>query len=126
MVPTQRDERMQAQEGLFIAGATQDAPGQPTGLEGFPFDAKKPPGKERLAALFAPEERTAGRPSALPFYALIVRPRIKRSVVPHLEGTFDRRESTLFPDPDGYVQALLGSRIDLTMHVEPARPDTDG
>lgn len=125
VLPTQRDERMQAQEGLFIAGAVQEAPNQPPGLEGFPFDAKKPPGADKLKVLFAPDERSRGRPSALPFCVLVIPPNVKRSVVPHLEGTFDRRESTLFPDLDGYVQALERSRIDLTVPATTEQPDPE-
>lgn len=123
VLPTQRDERMQAQEGLFIAGAVRRAPNQPSGLEGFPFDAKKPPGRDKFEALFASDDRSRGRPSVLPFCVLIVPPRIKRKVVRHLEGTFDRRESTLFPDLDGYVQALRESWVDLTVPVATEQPN---
>lgn len=117
--PTIRDERMQVQEGLFLASAVRDTPSRPAGLEGFELGQMTAPGAERLAALFGPEERPQGRPPVLPFCVLVIPPTVKHRVLPHLEGTYNRRYSTLLPDLDGDVQALREG------YVEPRPPLDD-
>jgi len=82
--PTVRDARMQAQEGLFISAALPSDPTPPAALEDFDLTPSAAPGSERLSKLFAPDDRTAGRPVSLPFCALVIPPAVKARALPHL------------------------------------------
>jgi len=110
--PTYPDARMTAQEGLFLAGAM---PHQlvDDGVDDLPIRLGKPPTQKSLAGLFTATERRQGRPLALPFCALIVPANIKNRIRPHLEGTYNRSYKTLFPDPDGFAEALRTNRVNL-------------
>jgi hypothetical protein len=111
--PSVPDARMQAQEGLFIAGVMPETQSV-AGVDGLPMPTAMPPGVDRLAALFAPEERKAGRPRALPFCAVVIPADIKAKMLRHLEGTFNRRRSTIYPDLDGFRDAMDSRMVDLT------------
>lgn len=112
--PTIRDERMRAQEGLFLASATPERPVQPGGLDGMHAAGSVPPGLERLAALFAAEERGRGTPPLLSFASVVVPPHVKRKLLLHLRGTYDRDFRTLFPDLTGFADAGRAGLLDLT------------
>ena len=101
--PTLRNARMQAQEGLFISGVVPLDP-SPTGIDGLPVPFGKAPGRERLADLFS-GERGAGRPARLPFCAIVIPASIKKKVKLHLTA-LNRRRSTMYPDIDGFRDAL--------------------
>lgn len=92
--PSVPDARMQAQEGLFIAGA---APATPSlkGVDGLPLRVGEPP-QEKLGALFAVEDRRVGRPVRVPFLVLVVAPALKQRMLPHLEATYNRNQRVLF------------------------------
>jgi hypothetical protein len=123
--PAEPGPRLRAQEGLFLSGAVP--PGRtPAGVDGLPLPFAGPPGRERLASLVAVGERTAGRPSRLPFCAIVVPGRMKARIREHLTA-LDRRRSTVYPDADGFADALRDG--DVRLHplpeVVPAHDDVD-
>lgn len=122
--PTLPDPRMRAQEGLFISGAVPSRGGV-EGIDGFPLTSSVPPGNERLSSLLGAEGRGPGRPQALPFCALIIPPSLKRRLLPHLEGTYNRSYRALFPDIAGFKTAVDEGRIDLRWD-EPLSPASEG
>ena len=101
--PTLPSARMQAQEGLFISGVVPLDP-SPTGIDGLPVSLGQAPGPEKLANLFS-GERGAGRPARLPFCAIVIPAGIKKKVKGHLTA-LNRRPSTMYPDVDGFRNAL--------------------
>lgn len=109
--PTVRNARMQAQEGLFISGAVSLEP-SPTGIDGLPLPFVEPPGQGKLATLFSQGERRAGRPARLPFCAIVIPARIKKKIKEHLTA-LNRRRSTMYPDVDGFRDALRDSGVNL-------------
>ncbi|MGY1604464.1 FRG domain-containing protein [Geodermatophilus sp. SYSU D00815] len=123
--PTLRTARLQAQEGLFLAGAAPLGPA-PAGIDGLPLPSAEPPGREKLASLVAPGERAAGRPGRLPFCAVVVPARMKRKIREHLTA-LNRRRSTVYPDVEGFRDALRDG--DVRLHplpeVVPAHDDVD-
>jgi len=123
--PTGARARLRAQEGLFLSAAVPVGPALP-GVDGLPRPAGEPPGPARLAALFAPEERAAGRPARVPFCAVVIPARIKRKVKEHLTA-LDRRRSTVFPDVDGFRDALRDGEVALhpLPDAVPAADDTE-
>ena len=104
--PTIRNERMKAQEGLFLGGG-MPLLGQVSYVDDLPLPDERAPGADRLAALFAENERTAGRPATLPFCALVIPAGVKRQMRAHLAGTYSISNRTLFPDVDGLRDALV-------------------
>jgi len=122
--PAVQDARTRAQEGLFLSGAVPAAPAVP-GVDGLSLSSVDPPGQARLASLFAPEERGAGRPARLPFCAVVIPARIKRKIREHLTA-LDRRRSTLHPDADGFRDALRDGEVALhpLPDAVPAHDDT--
>ncbi|MFI0269815.1 FRG domain-containing protein [Streptomyces luteogriseus] len=111
--PTFRDARMQAQEGFFISAAAVDGFSIP-GIDGIPFPHAPTPGAAAFENLFAPDERKAGRPKALPFAALVIPTKIKQQMLKHLSGTYNRSYRTLFPDVNGFTTALRQGNVDLS------------
>ncbi|MGY1619948.1 FRG domain-containing protein [Geodermatophilus sp. SYSU D00691] len=123
--PTRPTPRLQAREGLFLSGAVPLGP-SPAGVDGLPLPAAGPPGRDRLAKLFAPEERGAGRPTRLPFCALVVPGRMKKAIREHLNA-LNRRRSTIYPDVAGFRDALREDAVPLhpLPDVVPAHDDVD-
>ncbi|NYJ08720.1 FRG domain-containing protein [Petropleomorpha daqingensis] len=109
--PARRSERMQAQEGLFLSGAVPVG-AAPAGADGLPLPFSDPPGKERLANLFSPAERAAGRPTRLPFCAIVIPGRMKKKLRDHLVA-LHRRRSTVYPDAAGFRDALRDGEVAL-------------
>jgi hypothetical protein len=109
--PAQRTPRMQAQEGLFLTGAVPVG-AAPAGVDGLPLPFSDPPGKERLANLFSPAERAAGRPTRLPFCAIVVPGRMKKKLREQLSA-LNRRRSTVYPDAEGFRDALRDGEVPL-------------
>lgn len=127
--PTLRDDRMRAQEGLFLASTTPAAPVEPPGLDGMFVAAGEAPGRDRFAGLFAPVERGRGAAPQLPFCALVVPPSTKRKLAAHLRGTYDRDFRTMFPDLAGFADAHRQGVLDVSDPIEPEEPvfgDADG
>ncbi|WP_448628169.1 FRG domain-containing protein [Geodermatophilus sp. URMC 64] len=109
--PTLPTPRMQAQEGLFLSGAVPLGP-SPAGIDGLPLPYAAPPGRDKLAKLFAPDERGAGRPTRLPFCALVIPGRMKKAIREHLTA-LNRRRSTVYPDADGFRDAVRDGGVQL-------------
>lgn len=109
--PSLPDQRMTAQEGLFIAGVTPVA-SSITGVESFPLAGAVAPGGDALRALFAPDERGPGRPRRLPFVALMIPPRLKARIRNSLRDTYNRRRQVLFPDLAGLAEAFRLHQLD--------------
>ena len=121
--PTEQTARMRAREGLFLAGAVPLGP-TPAGVDGVPLPFTEPPGRAKLASLFAPGERSAGRPSRLPFCAVVIPGRMKRAIREHLTA-LNRRRSTLYPDADGLRDALADDDVRLHPLPEVVSPFDD-
>jgi hypothetical protein len=107
--PALPDERMKAQEGYFLGSAipkNHKAPGvlgmNPSGPA---------PGNDKLERLLA-AERGAGRPSSLPLCAIVIPAHVKEKIRGPLKRTFNRRRRVLFPDVDGFRDALRRSQLD--------------
>jgi hypothetical protein len=109
--PARRTPRMQAQEGLYLSGAVPVG-AAPAGVDGLPLPFSDPPGKERLANLFSPAERAAGRPTRLPFCAIVIPGRMKKKLREHLVA-LNRRRSTVYPDAEGFRDALRDGDVPL-------------
>jgi hypothetical protein len=111
--PTVPNARMAAQEGLFLSGVVP-VTGPGDGIDGLPMQLGSPPGKEKLAALFGEGRRQAGRPTRLPFCALVIPADLKATIRNHLTA-LNRRRSVLYPDVDGFRDAYRGSHVDLDL-----------
>ena len=110
--PSYPDQRMRAQEGLFISGAVPSSP-EARGVDGLPLMDQQAPGADALQALFAGRARSAGRPRSLSFVVLVVPPSLKVRMIDPLETTYNRRRRTLFPDVAGFAEAVRADAIDL-------------
>ncbi|WP_133379190.1 FRG domain-containing protein [Klenkia marina] len=109
--PTDPDRRTAAQEGLYLTGVVPRT--EPVrGLDGLPLRPGTPPGKQKLADLFAEGRRRAGRPGRLPFCALVVPADLKRTIRTHLTAV-GRQRAVLFPDVDGFRDAVRDDDVDL-------------
>lgn len=125
--PSLPDARMQAQEGLFISGTM--AADSVVGVDGIPMTDAPAPGGDALAALFGAGDRARGRPRTLPFCVLVIAPTLKRRLLPHLQGTYNRAYRNLFPDVDGFRDALGRGGVELANPdnlVDSDDEDTDG
>jgi hypothetical protein len=109
--PALRTPRMQAQEGVFLSGAVPVG-AAPAGIDGLPLPFSDPPGREKLTNLFAPGERGSGRPARLPFCAIVIPGRMKKKLREHLTA-LNRRRSTVYPDVDGFRDALRDGDVPL-------------
>ena len=107
--PALPDRRMQAQEGLFFASAVPKWR-QPSGINGMFTSASNPVGKEVFES-FLENNRRRGRPPSIPFCAIVIPKPVKDRMIAHLNGTYNRTESVLFPDIDGFQVALKGNRV---------------
>jgi hypothetical protein len=115
--PTIRNERMKAQEGLFLGGGMPSL--SPVSyVDDLPLPDERAPGKNRLQALFSESERSPGRPASLPFCALVIPSAVKSQMRSHLAGTYSISNRTLFPDVDGLRDALL-SRTGPSVTLDP-------
>jgi hypothetical protein len=110
--PSLPDERMKAQEGTFIGGAMSIG-GDIPGVDDVPIRGRVPPGQARFKALFKPSERSTGRPAEIPLCALVIPTQVKRLMRSHLAGTYNRSRRSLFPDIDGFRDALLVNDVAL-------------
>lgn len=109
--PAEPDRRTAAQELAYLSGVVPRT--QPAcGVDGLPLRLGSPPGKQKLADLFAEGRRRAGRPGRLPLCAVVVPADLKRTIRTHLTAV-DRRRSTLFPDVDGFRDAYLDDELEL-------------
>lgn len=98
------DERMKAQEGYFLASSTPTKPSIP-GVEGL-YLKGSPPGAADLELMKFTFGRGRGRPTKLPFCAIVISARVKKQMREPLKNTYNRRPRVLFPDIDGFREAL--------------------
>lgn len=99
--PALPDERMKAQEGFFLGSAVPPSVAVPDVL-GIHLKGRAP-GTALLEGLRV--ERKQGRPSALPFCAIVIPDAVKKKLREPLERTYNRRRRVLFPDVDGFRDA---------------------
>lgn len=107
--PALPDERMKAQEGFFI-GSHFPTHHRTPGVLGFnPIGSA--PGRDKLRKLLA-TERGPGRPASVPLCAIVIPARVKDMIRDPLKRTYNRRRRVLFPDVDGFREALARNQLD--------------
>lgn len=102
---------MKAQEGFFLGSAiptTYLAPG----VRGINVTSKTPLGSGRLRKLLDLENRGRGRPAKVPFIAIVIPADVKAKVRNPLKRTYNRRPRVMFPDVDGFRDALRRRQLD--------------
>jgi hypothetical protein len=101
---------MRAQEGFFIGSAIPLQHKAP-GVLGFnPLGSA--PGPDKLGKLLS-AEKGKGRPANLPFCAIVIPAAVKDKIRDPLKRTYNRRRRVLFPDVDGFREAMLRGQLDL-------------
>ncbi len=95
---------MKAQEGMFVGGPMLPGENIPL-VDDIPLNHHAGPGADKFEALFAAEERTVGRPAAVPFCALVIPTPVKERMRRHLAGTYNRSRATPFRT-DGFRDAI--------------------
>lgn len=58
------------------------------------------------------KEKGRGRPANLPFCAIVVPAAVKDKIRDPLKRTYNRRRRVLFPDVDGFREALARDQLD--------------
>ena len=106
--PALPDDRMKAQEGYFLGSVFPNKHRVP-GVIGY-NPTGRVPGKEKLKKLLA-SERGPGRPVKLPLCAIVIPPDVKRKLRDPLRRTYNRRRRVLFPDVDGFKEALMKGQL---------------
>lgn len=107
--PALPDERMKAQEGFFL-GSAVPAKHKAPGLLGFnPLGAA--PGLDKLSKLLF-KEKGPGRPANVPFCAIVIPAHVKDKIRDPLKRTYNRRRRVLFPDVDGFRDAVIRGQLD--------------
>lgn len=109
--PALPDERMKAQEGFFLGSAVPEQHKVPGVLGLNPIGSLSPPGIEKLGKLLS-TERGKGRPARLPFCAIVIPAAVKDKLRDPLKHTYNRRRRVLFPDVDGFREALASRHLD--------------
>ncbi len=107
--PALPDERMKAQEGFFLGSAVPNRHKTPGVLGLNPIGSK--PGDEKLEKLLV-RESGPGRPARLPFCAIVIPPQVKDKLRDPLKRTYNRRRRVLFPDVDGFRDAVARGELD--------------
>jgi hypothetical protein len=107
--PALPDERMKAQEGFFLGSAVPRSHKTPGVLGMNPIGPA--PGDEKLDKLLT-QEKGPGRPANLPFCAIVIPPHVKDKIRDPLKRTYNRRRRVLFPDVDGFRDALERDQLD--------------
>ncbi|WP_103355643.1 FRG domain-containing protein [Amycolatopsis sp. CA-128772] len=107
--PALPDERMKAQEGFFIGSAVPKRHKAPGVLGVNPIG--QAPGAEKLSKLLS-AEKGPGRPASLPFCAIVIPAAVKDKLRDPLKRTYNRRRRVLFPDVDGFREALIRGQLD--------------
>ena len=101
--PALPDERMKAQEGYFL-GSTVPVQHKAPGLLGL-NPGGSAPGSEKLTKLLT-VQKGPGRPQTLPFCAIVIPDKVKVKLRDPLRRTYNRRRRVLFPDIDGFRDAI--------------------
>jgi hypothetical protein len=113
------NDRLRAQEGFFVAGAVPSG-GVAELLRRGPFasldiEAVEGDPGDLEAKLLA--ERGRGRPSALPYVAVVIKAGLKKKLLRYLEGTYNRSARVLFPDYAGFRD--FGAQVEPVRHTVP-------
>ena len=103
------DERMKAQQGYFLGSAVPNS-NRYEEILGVHINGPAP-GEDRLKKLMS-SERGPGRPATLPFCALVIPATVQDKLRDPLKRTFNRRPRVLFPDVDGFRDALARGQLD--------------
>jgi len=103
------DERMKAQEGFFLGSAIPKQHKAPGVLGINPIGPA--PGAAQLGKLLS-TERGKGRPANVPFCAIVIPATTKDKLRDPLKRTYNRRRRVLFPDVDGFREALVRGQLD--------------
>ena len=69
------------------------------------------PGAAQLGKLLS-TERGKGRPANVPFCAIVIPAATKDKLRDPLKRTYNRRRRVLFPDVDGFREALVCGQLD--------------
>lgn len=109
--PALPDERMKAQEGFFL-GSVVPTTHTADGVRGINLTSRTPLGSGRLRKLLDLENRGRGRPAKVPFIAIVIPADVKAKVRNPLKRTYNRRPRVMFPDVDGFRDALMRSQLD--------------
>lgn len=109
--PALPDERMKAQEGFFLGSAVPSAH-VAEGVRGINPTSKQPPGGGRLRKLLDQDKPGRGRPARVPFIAIVIPREVKDKVRNPLKRTYNRRPRVMFPDVDGFREALAAGQLD--------------
>ncbi len=107
--PALPDERMKAQEGFFVGSAVPKRHRAPGVLGINPLE--RTPGGERLRRL-AQTADDPGGPEQVPLCAIIIPASVKDGLRDPLKRTYNRRRRVLFPDVDGFREALIRGQLD--------------
>jgi hypothetical protein len=107
--PALPDERMKAQEGFFLGSPVPKRHTVPGVLGLNPIGSA--PGDDKLARLLE-TEKGPGRPANLPFCAIVIPAAVKDKLRDPLKRTYNRRRRVLFPDVDGFREALARRQLD--------------
>lgn len=107
--PALPDERMKAQEGFFLGSVIPKHHKAPGVLGLNPIGPA--PGEDKLRKLLS-TEKGPGRPASLPFCAIVIPAAVKEKVRDPLKRTYNRRRRVLFPDVDGFREALDREQLD--------------
>jgi hypothetical protein len=113
IIPSNPDSRMTAQRGLFLAGAVAEEATIP-GLKAFELVVGSSPAPDSVDRILSFGPRRSGRPTRLPFLALIIPPHLKKPLRQQLATTYGITESSIFPDYSG---------IAANIHATPNLPD---
>ncbi len=98
------NDRLRAQEGFFVAGALPKSGLAELKRRG-PFgslDIATVPGDPDALEKKLLADRGRGRPSSLPYLAVIIKPGLKQKLLGYLEQTYNRSAGVLFPDYAGF------------------------
>jgi hypothetical protein len=109
--PALPDERMKAQEGFFL-GSVVPQRHVIDGVRGINPTSNNPPGAARLRKLLELDRPGRGRPARVPFIAIVIPKDVKEKVRNPLKRTYNRRPRVMFPDVDGFRDALAASQLD--------------
>lgn len=107
--PALPDDRMRAQEGFFV-GSSVPKVHQAPGVLGFNPNGPAP-GADKLNQLLK-WDRGPGRPQKVPFCAIVIPEALKEKIRLPLKRTYNRRRRVLFPDVDGFREALERDQLD--------------
>lgn len=109
--PALPDERMKAQEGFFLGSAVPTVHSVQD-VRGINLTPRTPLGGGRLRKLLDLENRGRGRPAKVPFIAIVIPADVKAKVRNPLKRTYNRRPRVMFPDVDGFRDALKRQQLD--------------